>query len=133
MAIRNYNRGNSANEIFTAVTVGTEGIAHTSVALHRGTGQKLIIADSNKKSGNIPTTVVGTAEDLESCKVIIVTAIDFSNVDPDQWENARKKIFTKYDMSGGLSGNQSYNHDTDDVTVLLDGQLIIITKVIVLL
>ncbi|NIJ52340.1 hypothetical protein [Dyadobacter arcticus] len=133
MATRNYTRGNSANEISIAATIGTPGIAHTSVALHRGTGQKLIIAESGIDSGNIPKTAFGTAPDLENCKIIVVTAIDFSDIDPANWESARQNLFTRYGMSGGLSGAQVYNHDTDDVTVFLDGQLIIVTKVIILL
>lgn len=133
MATRNYTRGNSENEISIAVTIGTTGIAHTSVGLHRGTGQKLIVVESHRNSANIPKKGISSASDLENCKIIVVTAIDFSDVDPANWESAQQNLFTRYIMSGGLSGIQTYNHDTDDVTVFLDGQLIIVTKVIILL
>jgi len=129
---RIYNTGLDTNQITLGVTVGTVGIAYTSVYLSRSGGQQLKIAESNEDSGNIKEKSIGTASSLRSSYLIILTSIDLTNVDKDLWQNQADNLSIRYHLSGGFSGSQIYNQDIDDTKVLPNGK-ILVTKPVELL
>ncbi len=122
---RQYNTGLDANPISLEVKVGTVGTAYTSVYLARSGGQQTKIAESNVDSGNIAAQSIGKAADLKNGYLVILTSIDLSNVEPDKRANAAENLVIRYHISGGFSGDQVYNQDTDDIKILPKGQVLV--------
>jgi hypothetical protein len=122
---RQYNTGLDTNPISLEVKVGTVGTAYTSVYLARSGGQQTKIAESNVNSGNISLQEIGKAADLKNGYLVILTSIDLSNVDPANWPGATENMVLRYHLSGGFSGDQIYNQDTDDIKVLPKGQILV--------
>jgi hypothetical protein len=125
---RTYDTGTDTNKIELAVNVGTVGTAYTSVYLSRSGGQNSKIAESNEDSGNIKNTIIGEAKQVKTAYLIIRTTVDFSNIDKEKWSSQAEKIVVRYHLDGGFSGNQIYNYDTDDVDIVLNGKVAVITK-----
>lgn len=125
---RTYDTGIDTNKIELAVNVGTLGTAYTSVYLSRSGGQNSKIDESNEDSGSIKNTIIGEAKQVRAGYLIIRTTVDFSNIDKEKWQSEAEKIIVKYYLDGGFSGNQVYNYDTDDVDIVLNGKVVVITK-----
>jgi hypothetical protein len=130
---KTYQTGIDTNQISLGVTVGTVGTAYTSVDLARGDGQQSKIAESNEDSGNIADANIGNASFLRNSYLIIRTIIDLSNIDPQLWGNQKDNLIIRYHLTGGLSGDQIYNQDLDDIVSSPNGKTIVITKPIELL
>ncbi len=130
---RTYNAGLDSNKIAFGATVGTVGVAYTSVYCKRTGGQQTKLAESNKNSGDIKETGIGEAISLKGSYLIITTYIDFSAFDKKQWEQLKDTISVRYKLDGGFSGTQLYNHDLDDVQPIMDGKIVIVTKPIEIL
>ena len=122
---RNYDTGTDTNQIMLGVKVGTVGTAYTSVYLSRSGGQSSKIEESNEDSGSIKEKIIGDAKQLKNAYLIIRTTVDLSNIDKEQWENQADKIVVKYHIDGGFSGNQTYNYDTDDLDIVLNGKVVV--------
>jgi hypothetical protein len=125
---RTYNTGIDSNQIEFDVSVGTVGVASTVVAQRWSGGTFKVIRESDADSGNVPEFVAGTAAELRNSYIVCVTVIDFCNIPPDQWEQARKTIAIFYTLDGGFSGHQYFNYDTDDQVTSQGGKIIVITK-----
>lgn len=125
---RNYDTGIDTNQILLGVKVGTVGTAYTSVYVARSGEQSSKIEESNVDSGSIQDKIIGDTKNLKNSYLIIRTTVDFSNIDKEKWENQTDKIVVKYHINGGLSGNQIYNYDIDDVDIVFGGKIVIITK-----
>lgn len=130
---RTYDIGIDTNQIELGVKVGTIGTAYTSVYLARSGGQNSKIAESSVDSGSIKDDFIGEAKQLKAAYLIIRTTVDFSNIDSGKWPSQADKIVVRYHLNGGFSGNQIYNYDTDDVDIVLNGKVIVISKPIELL
>lgn len=129
---RTYNTGMDTNQIILGVTIGTVGTAYTSVYLTRSGGQQTKIAESDENSGNIVPTNIGKAEVVRNSYLVILTSIDLTNAEKNTWENQGDNLIIRYRLSGGFSGDQVYNQDTDDTKILPNGK-ILVTKPIELL
>jgi hypothetical protein len=130
---RTYDIGTDTNEITLHVRVGTVGTAYTSVYLARKGGASSKIAESDEDSGSIKERKIGQSDQLRFSYLIIRTTVDFSNIDEAQWLNQADNLFLRYRLQGGFSGTQTYNQDTDDVDIVFNGRIVIITKPIELI
>jgi hypothetical protein len=126
-----YNLGIDSNQITVGVNIGTTGVAYTTIDLIHN-GNKTTIAESNTESGNIADRVIGIAGDLRNSYLIIITNIDFSNLDRKQQKTEMGHVYTDYHVSGGMSGNLHYHADKDDIEEVTPTELMI-TKAIELL
>jgi hypothetical protein len=77
--------------------------------------------------------MIGSAQSLRTGYLVIQTLIDFGTIDSSQWEQLIQNLVIKYDLSGGLSGNQHFNSDTDDITTSPNKKLVIVAKPIELI
>lgn len=125
---RIYTTGLNKNEIHLKVNISTAGISSTVVVLAKSGGQKTIVAESDINSGNVPRTRIEKAEILKGFYLIIHTTINFGALDKNHWIQEARNFRSEYEISGGFSGNQLYNHDNDDVTISFGGKIITITK-----
>lgn len=125
---RTYETGMDTNVITLGVKVGTVGVAYTSASIIRSGGQQTKIAESNEESGNISEQAIGKSADLKGSYLLVRTIIDLSHVDKTLWANQADNLVIRYHLSGGLSGNQVYNQDLDDINTSPDGKIIIVTK-----
>ncbi|HNX65516.1 MAG TPA: hypothetical protein PKH02_01465 [Bacteroidales bacterium] len=127
---RIYETGTEAADIKLNVDIGTAGTAFTSAYLARSGGQSSLIAQSKTVSGDIGETSIGDAQGVKSSYLVIRTTIDFSNMDQTEWQKQADLIFARYQIEGGYSGKQLYNHDLDDLNVAYGGKIVTITKAI---
>lgn len=125
---RTYETGMDTNVITLGVKVGTVGVAYTSANIIRSGGQQKKIAESNEESGNIAEQAIGKAADLKGSYLVVRTIIDLSHIDKSLWATQADNLVIRYHLSGGLSGNQVYNQDLDDINTSPDGKIIIVTK-----
>lgn len=125
---RIYNTGIDTNQIELDVKVGTQGTAYTSVNLARTGGENRKIAESNANSGDILKKDIGDAKTIRDAYLIIRTTIDFSSFPTELWPNLADTVVVKYHFNGGFSGDQIYNYDTDDIDIVLNGKVVVITK-----
>jgi len=130
---RTYDTGIDTNQITFGVIVGTVGTAYTSVYLNRSGGQNTKIKESDINSANIQDSIIGDAKTLKNAYLLSRTTIDFSNINPTLWPNQVNIVVIRYHLAGGFSGDQVYNQDIDDMDVVLNGQILVITKPIKLL
>lgn len=125
---RVYDTGIDTNTISLGVKVATVGTAYTSVHLVRKGGQSDKIRESDEFSGNIKEELLGDAKQFKVAYLIIRITIDFSNISEDKWPDQIDHVIVKYHINGGFSGNQVYNFDTDDVDIVFNGKIVVITK-----
>ena len=130
---RIYDTGIDSNQIKCTVKIGTVGVAYSAIYKARTGGQWAKIKESSSNSGNIRAFTIGKAVNLKSSYLIIRTIIDFSNIDESLWKNQQDNVVARYGFSGGFSGSQTYNGDTDDITSSPKGKIIVITKPIQLI
>jgi hypothetical protein len=126
-----YNLGIDSNQITVGVNIGTTGVAYTAIYLTHN-GKKTKIAESDTQSGNIADRVIGIAADLRNSYLIIITNIDFSNLELKQQKTEMAHLYTDYHVSGGMSGNQHYHADKDDIEEVTPKELMV-TKAIELI
>lgn len=124
---RIYETGEDANSIVINVSVGTVGTAYSAVYLVRSGGQQTKLAESNVSSGSIEKRKIGSARELRNAYLQILTYIDFTSVNEKDRKSAIDNLSVRYIMSGGFSGHQIYNQDTDD-TILMPNGKVMVTK-----
>ena len=130
---RTYNTGLDSNQIELDISVGTVGVANTLVTQRWSGGTMKVIRESDADSGNVPEFVAGTAAELRNSYLVATTVIDFGNLPPTEWKQAREKIAIFYTIDGGFSGHQYFNYDTDDQVNSQGGRIVVITKPIQML
>jgi hypothetical protein len=125
---REYILGEDSNQITLEVTIGTTAIASTVVARHRSGGEKTVIARSDVDSGNIGNTAIGSAAALRDSVLVIVTVLNIT--DPTHIDSMLHGLVTRYKIAGGFSGMQTYDHDTDDITINASNTIVVVSKAI---
>lgn len=127
-----YQVGINTNTIALDITVGTEGVAYTSISIVKSDGNTTLVKESNANSGSIASFSLGTAGTIKGSSVVVKTQIDTTNVAPENREQVKNTLKIKYHFSGGFSGDENYNQDDNDTDVSPSGILIVVTKVIAL-
>ncbi len=122
---RIYDTGKDANSIKLSMKIGTAVTAYTSVYLVRSGGQQTKLTESDLNSGDIAEYKIGTAREIRNSYLIIITSLNLSSIDKKNWQQVIENIVTRYYINGGFSGDQVYNHDTDDILEMPGGNIII--------
>jgi len=125
---KDYSVGMENNKINLDVTIGTPGIAHTTVFQYFPGGEHKKLVESDVDSANIKQSLIGEGKELIGSYIKIRTVIDFLSIDSSQWELLAQKISGIYNLSGGFGGSQSYTYDADDKTIGLSGRIVVIDK-----
>lgn len=112
---KQYDLGDTFDELKINVDIGTPGLASTGVYLVMGGGQFRKLAESDVDSGDVLFTEED-AQNLVGHLLKVRTIVDFVNVDEDQWETLSNAIVSTLTLSGGFSGIQTYLYDADDKT-----------------
>lgn len=122
---RVYDIGEDSNTIYFSMKIGTAGTAYTSVYLAQSGGQQTKLTESDSNSGDIAECNIGTAGDLRNAYLLIAISLDLNSIEEKYRDQAIKNLVIRYFMKGGVSGNQVYNHDTDDIIVIPGGKVLI--------
>jgi len=127
---RTYSIGDEKNKISLSVNVGTVGVAYTSINLKRSGGQNEFLKESRTDSGSVSKTLIGVGKDIIEGVIVIVTVIDFSGFSSSERKNHISNIVVDYTIAGGLTGEQKFHFDSDDIIYSSKNRYAIISKAI---
>ncbi len=109
-----YQVGSGAANILLAADINTVGLAATRaiVLVVTGTDAGTPVAHSVDATGDISEQSIGQPAKLKGQRLSIFTKIDLLGTDAPTRQLEAQNIGATYTLSGGDSGNQTYNNPT---------------------